>query len=306
MVCCDNPLLARVQGRAVAARVLLALALVPLSPLGLSLLRGEADTRAGDEAFSRLLRELRAGQPRNAVVLERNQIDKLDTIARTRRMDAVHVLIDYLRGSRDPDNFSPECGAEMLSSALIIGTYYGPDILPILYVRGIEEREDWLQVRIVLTIRMIADPSEVERMNTVFSLANSHNEAAARFLRLMRQEQLRIDWDLVDTPDNRIAWSLRGRHERAGALKEPDPSIACKRGTSTGEAGYAEDSRNRRAYCVVFVQFVMPVVAAGLAIVGALLLIRWRRRRGAASDTGGLSGSDPDRSPADNQLGTRH
>lgn len=155
-----------------------------------------------------LIGMLESQKPSSPQLANRDLLENLSRIAKTKRLDAAATLIGYLAINFEPGQSNEKLTDDMMLPALsLLKESYGQLILPQLYISALSSSEDWMINRLIIAIRSIANPNEIKDMNGKFSLSDSKNKAAIRLSQKLKEKSLNMYFvnsnsstvDVIDT-----------------------------------------------------------------------------------------------------------
>lgn len=112
-----------------------------------------------------LITQLSAKVPAEPTFADRETIDLMREVAKTRREDAARLLVKCLAFNLDPLNVDEErSDATSIPAIQFLQEYFGQSASKALYEEGVATDKVWLQNRIALAMRTILPPDSVRKV----------------------------------------------------------------------------------------------------------------------------------------------
>jgi hypothetical protein len=205
------------------------IAVAALAGLLMSPAQVRAEAQATASKVETALARLEEKSPRDPLASPTPEIKQLiQEVGATKRLDAALILVRALAFSMNPigqgESFSP---FGSMPAAQALKANFGSQVLPILMYQGLTTKEAWMQTRLALTIRSIGTQEEIQRLNQVFSTAETRDPLAKQFVAKLTQPVLSFADDPAlsqfDQIDKMIE-ELRKAQRKAGDKPKPPTS----------------------------------------------------------------------------------
>ena len=158
----------------------------------------------GEPKESKAVEDLRSALPIGSKICEGKEIGLIVAAAKTRRWDALQVIIKALAYRRSGvSNGEPIHGPLYFPSILVLKEYFDANVCCIIFAEALGTDKKWMCERCALAIRFLATKEQIMQLQKLFSVNSAigaAEENAKRLKELLDAEELEVkrqDGDLV-------------------------------------------------------------------------------------------------------------